>query len=192
MERDYILPVFRETGWVLSTAAIRLGVPRTTLNAMMKKLGSPARIFDDSDQRASDVITRLRASWKPFFPSNPRIIPAYSTSVKWWGDIRQLTMDRTRIFILNSEIASAFVTRPCGRAKHRGRELYANIEEPKTAQTILRHPRSHHSQLFFLQSHPLIPDYLANSVGGPEKAGVGGSIPSLATTFQNCPARRHG
>jgi formate hydrogenlyase transcriptional activator len=39
VERDYILRVFRETGGVLSTAAIRLGVPRTTLNAMMKKLG---------------------------------------------------------------------------------------------------------------------------------------------------------
>ena len=39
VEKDYILRVFRETGGVLSTAAIRLGVPRTTLNAMMKKLG---------------------------------------------------------------------------------------------------------------------------------------------------------
>jgi formate hydrogenlyase transcriptional activator len=39
VERDYILRVFRETGGVLSTAAIRLGMPRTTLNAMMKKLG---------------------------------------------------------------------------------------------------------------------------------------------------------
>ena len=39
VERDYILRVFRETGGVVSTAATRLGVPRTTLNAMMKKLG---------------------------------------------------------------------------------------------------------------------------------------------------------
>jgi len=39
VERDYILRVFRETGGVISTAATRLGVPRTTLNAMMKKLG---------------------------------------------------------------------------------------------------------------------------------------------------------
>ncbi len=39
VERDYILRVFRETGGVVSTAAARLGVPRTTLNAMMKKLG---------------------------------------------------------------------------------------------------------------------------------------------------------
>jgi transcriptional regulator with GAF, ATPase, and Fis domain len=39
VERDYILRVFRETGGVLSAAAIRLGLPRTTLNAMMKKLG---------------------------------------------------------------------------------------------------------------------------------------------------------
>jgi transcriptional regulator with GAF, ATPase, and Fis domain len=39
VERDYILRVFRETGGVVSTAATRLGLPRTTLNAMMKKLG---------------------------------------------------------------------------------------------------------------------------------------------------------
>jgi formate hydrogenlyase transcriptional activator len=39
VERNYILRVFRETGGVVSTTAARLGVPRTTLNAMMKKLG---------------------------------------------------------------------------------------------------------------------------------------------------------
>ncbi len=39
VEREYILRVFRETGGVVSTTATRLGVPRTTLNAMMKKLG---------------------------------------------------------------------------------------------------------------------------------------------------------
>jgi len=39
MEREYVLRVFRETGGVISDAATRLGVPRTTLNAMMKKLG---------------------------------------------------------------------------------------------------------------------------------------------------------
>ena len=39
VERDYILRVFRESDGVVNTAAIRLGVPRTTLNAMMKKLG---------------------------------------------------------------------------------------------------------------------------------------------------------
>jgi formate hydrogenlyase transcriptional activator len=39
VERDYILRVFRETGGVVSTTATRLGMPRTTLNAMMKKLG---------------------------------------------------------------------------------------------------------------------------------------------------------
>jgi formate hydrogenlyase transcriptional activator len=39
VERDYILRVFRETGGVVSTTATRLGLPRTTLNAMMKKLG---------------------------------------------------------------------------------------------------------------------------------------------------------
>ena len=39
VEREYILRVFRETGGVVSATAIRLGMPRTTLNAMMKKLG---------------------------------------------------------------------------------------------------------------------------------------------------------
>jgi formate hydrogenlyase transcriptional activator len=39
VERDYILRIFRETGGVVSTAATRLGMPRTTLNAMMRKLG---------------------------------------------------------------------------------------------------------------------------------------------------------
>jgi formate hydrogenlyase transcriptional activator len=39
VERNHILRVFRETGGVVSLAATRLGVPRTTLNAMMKKLG---------------------------------------------------------------------------------------------------------------------------------------------------------
>lgn len=39
VERDHILRVFRETGGVVSATAARLGMPRTTLNAMMKKLG---------------------------------------------------------------------------------------------------------------------------------------------------------
>jgi formate hydrogenlyase transcriptional activator len=39
VERDHILRIFRETGGVVSTTASRLGMPRTTLNAMMKKLG---------------------------------------------------------------------------------------------------------------------------------------------------------
>jgi formate hydrogenlyase transcriptional activator len=39
MERDYIQRVFQETRGVISAAATRLGVPRTTLNAMIKRLG---------------------------------------------------------------------------------------------------------------------------------------------------------
>jgi formate hydrogenlyase transcriptional activator len=39
VERDHILRIFRESDGVISAAATRLGVPRTTLNAMMKKLG---------------------------------------------------------------------------------------------------------------------------------------------------------
>jgi chemotaxis protein methyltransferase CheR len=39
VERDNILRAFRETGGVISATANRLGIPRTTLNARMKKLG---------------------------------------------------------------------------------------------------------------------------------------------------------
>jgi formate hydrogenlyase transcriptional activator len=38
VERDYIIQVLRETGGVVTTAAARLGLQRTTLNAMMRKL----------------------------------------------------------------------------------------------------------------------------------------------------------
>ncbi len=39
VERDHILRALRECGGVITTAATRLGLHRTTLNAMMKKLG---------------------------------------------------------------------------------------------------------------------------------------------------------
>ena len=39
VEREHIIRVLRETNGVVSMAATRLGVPRTTLNAMMLKLG---------------------------------------------------------------------------------------------------------------------------------------------------------
>jgi len=39
IERQYIVHVLRECGGVVSSAAIRLGIPRTTLNATMHKLG---------------------------------------------------------------------------------------------------------------------------------------------------------
>ena len=39
IEREHILRIFRETGGVISATATRLGIPRTTLNAMMRKLG---------------------------------------------------------------------------------------------------------------------------------------------------------
>jgi len=39
VEREHIIRVLRESGEVVSKAATRLGVPRTTLNAMMRKLG---------------------------------------------------------------------------------------------------------------------------------------------------------
>src|SRR5437764_636790 len=39
VEREHILHVFRESGGVVTTAATRLGLHRTTLNAIMRKLG---------------------------------------------------------------------------------------------------------------------------------------------------------
>jgi DNA-binding NtrC family response regulator len=39
VERDHIVRVFRESGGVVTTAATRLGLHRTTLNAIMRKLG---------------------------------------------------------------------------------------------------------------------------------------------------------
>jgi len=39
MQRGYIIRILRETGGVITTAAGQLGIPRTTLNAMMRKLG---------------------------------------------------------------------------------------------------------------------------------------------------------
>jgi transcriptional regulator with GAF, ATPase, and Fis domain len=45
VERDHILRVLRENKGVVSVAAMHLGMPRTTLNAMMKKLGISRRDF---------------------------------------------------------------------------------------------------------------------------------------------------
>ncbi len=39
VERMHVLQILGETGWVISKAATRLGMPRTTLNALMAKLG---------------------------------------------------------------------------------------------------------------------------------------------------------
>jgi PAS domain S-box-containing protein len=39
VEREHVIRVLRETGGVVSRAATRLGMPRTTLNALMRKLG---------------------------------------------------------------------------------------------------------------------------------------------------------
>ena len=45
VEREHILRVLRESGGVVSTAATRLGLQRTTLNAMMRKLGISRKDF---------------------------------------------------------------------------------------------------------------------------------------------------
>jgi transcriptional regulator with GAF, ATPase, and Fis domain len=38
VEREHVIRMLRETGGVISKAAARLGMPRTTLNALMRKL----------------------------------------------------------------------------------------------------------------------------------------------------------
>jgi formate hydrogenlyase transcriptional activator len=43
VEREHILRIFRESGGVVTAAATRLGLQRTTLNAMMRKLGISRR-----------------------------------------------------------------------------------------------------------------------------------------------------
>ena len=45
VEREHIIRVLRESGGVVTTAAIRLGLHRTTLNAMMRKLGISRKDF---------------------------------------------------------------------------------------------------------------------------------------------------
>ena len=45
VEREHIIRVLGETGGVVSRAAERLGMPRTTLNAMMRKLGITRKDF---------------------------------------------------------------------------------------------------------------------------------------------------
>ena len=43
VEREHVVRVLRETGGVVTKAAERLGMPRTTLNALMRKLGITRR-----------------------------------------------------------------------------------------------------------------------------------------------------
>ena len=45
VEREYILRVLKETGGVISVTATRLGLPRTTLNALMQRLEFPGRVL---------------------------------------------------------------------------------------------------------------------------------------------------
>jgi hypothetical protein len=48
---------------------------------------------------------------------------------------------------------------------------------------VLKHPRAIDEYDQLNQPHTLILDQLAALLGSPEKAGVGGSIPSLATIY---------
>ena len=43
MEREHVMRVLRETGGMVSKAAALLGMPRTTLHTLMRKLGIASR-----------------------------------------------------------------------------------------------------------------------------------------------------
>jgi len=45
VEREHIVRILRETNGVISVAATRLGLPRTTLNAMMRRLDISRKDF---------------------------------------------------------------------------------------------------------------------------------------------------
>jgi hypothetical protein len=66
-------------------------------------------------------------------------------------------------------------------SQRHSREQYANNAHPKWAYFGLNSPKTEGAQNLYYQLHPLIPNHLAELSGSPEKAGVGGSIPSLAT-----------
>jgi formate hydrogenlyase transcriptional activator len=75
VERDHIVRVLQESGGVVTTAATRLGLHRTTLNAMMRRLGisrkdlqsRPRTAFDRTlpDDRRRSLDRRLRPVNKP-------------------------------------------------------------------------------------------------------------------------------
>lgn len=46
VEAEHILRVLQESGGIVSTAAVRLGMPRTTLNAKLRKLGISRQYID--------------------------------------------------------------------------------------------------------------------------------------------------
>jgi transcriptional regulator with GAF, ATPase, and Fis domain len=48
IEREHIIRILRESDGVVSKAATRLGMPRTTLNALMRKLGVSRKDAFDS------------------------------------------------------------------------------------------------------------------------------------------------
>ncbi len=70
-----------------------------------------------------------------------------------------------------------------GSYPHRAGEQYGHIEGAKMAQVIPIGPNLLPLQVPLAQTLLLISNHLAVSISSPEKAGVGGSIPSLATMF---------
>lgn len=70
VERDHILQVLGETGWVLggsAGAARRLGLPRTTLISKMKKLGLRGARLSGHDQVSQPVSPNLPAMALPSY-----------------------------------------------------------------------------------------------------------------------------
>ncbi len=85
----------------------------------------------------------------------------------------------------DDELTTTVACRHCVRISSpwRPREQYANIEEPQCSYISLNGLKTLRATAQKSQQHALISNHFAYPVGGPEKAGVGGSIPSLATIY---------
>ena len=74
VERDHIMRVLRESDGVVTTAATRLGLHRTTLNAMMRKLASPAKISEHAPEYLEAGLSPARglSAARPRGPTSQR------------------------------------------------------------------------------------------------------------------------
>ena len=91
MEREYIIRVLaRPVAWS-APRPTRLGVPRTTLNAMMRKLGiSRQGLFMMYASKLRSIIAMIVASaavsaQSDLLQSNLRIAPAHQTPARSWS-----------------------------------------------------------------------------------------------------------
>src|SRR5947207_3216916 len=94
VQREHIVRVLRETSGVISKAATRLGLPRTTLNAMMRKLGISRKDFYQpilDHQRSRDHIALLIE--RLFLSKSGQLSPA-SQSTQQEGGLARLVREK--------------------------------------------------------------------------------------------------